>query len=328
MEYCGTDFHTIINDDTIQNKLSFSILIGLFITVAKGIKCMHDNKYVHLDIKPANITIYDVNDGDISNIKAKLIDFGLSQKIADIKEKKYFAGTPGYMSPEMIDTNVSDYKKCDIYSLGKTFNECLQKIWVPHPLVSKELTNLLKPLNLLGMITVDFPENRSTIDAVITQLNTINNDLFTRNPRPSVKELITKKYDLNTIFQAGYTHGEISDEYNKDPLTRLLKYCDKENGFFNRKTDKTCTIDTILKKFENDPVKLQEINDLINQLDIKINMKFDTDKKPFDTLLNEVRDHKKHNRTLIDVIKLYGLDIMFRAGYTYGEIRDEYKKTH
>jgi serine/threonine protein kinase len=71
---------------------------------------MHDNGYVHLDIKPENITIYDVD----SNIKAKLIDFGISEKISDINSQ-IFVGTPGFISPEMINNRVSDYKKCDIY---------------------------------------------------------------------------------------------------------------------------------------------------------------------------------------------------------------------
>jgi serine/threonine protein kinase len=58
-------------------------------------------------------------------MKAKLIDFGSSQRITYIDGMIYFAGTPGFMSPEMENKNVSDYKKCDIYSLGITFANIL-----------------------------------------------------------------------------------------------------------------------------------------------------------------------------------------------------------
>jgi serine/threonine protein kinase/acetolactate synthase regulatory subunit len=180
MEYCGTDFHTIINDDTIQNKLSFSILIGLFITITKGIKCMHDNGYVHLDIKPKNITIYDVNDGDISNIKAKLIDFGISQKIADIKGLIYFEGTPEYTSPEMINKNVSDYKKCDIYSLGITFANILIikyfKMFLEENISTKNCLKVLKLIGLEEMLS--FESDRLDINTLITILDKLESSTY------------------------------------------------------------------------------------------------------------------------------------------------------
>ncbi len=166
---CGTNFHTIINNRKIQKRLSFYMLIGLFITITKGIKCMHDNGYVHLDIKPENITIYDVD----SNIKAKLIDFGVSQKIADIKGLIYFAGTPEYMSPEMINKNVSDYKKCDIYSLGITFANILIikyfKMFLEENISTKSCLKVLKLIGLEEMLS--FESDRLDINALITILD-------------------------------------------------------------------------------------------------------------------------------------------------------------
>lgn len=227
MEYCGTDFHTIINDITIQNELSFSILIGLFITVAKGIKCMHDNGYVHLDIKPANITIYDVNEGDISNIKAKLIDFGLSQKIADIEGLIYFAGTPGYMSPEMsgmTSKNVSDYKKCDIYSLGITFANILIikyfKMFIIEGDISTE--NCLKVLKLIGLEKMlSFETDRLDINALITKLKQLESrtDDFTLDNLTIDKE-DKKNKGKAKLHNAGFSLMDIYNYYpNSKPNT-------------------------------------------------------------------------------------------------------------
>ena len=79
MEYCGKNLNTSIDELKESHDLSFEKMIEWFITIAKGIQCMHDNGYVHLDIKPDNITIY--------NNEAKLIDFGLAHNISDIKKQ-------------------------------------------------------------------------------------------------------------------------------------------------------------------------------------------------------------------------------------------------
>ena len=55
MEYCGTDLFTVLDSGTIRQ-----IPIKWFLNIARGIKCMHDNNYVHFDIKPENIVIENV----------------------------------------------------------------------------------------------------------------------------------------------------------------------------------------------------------------------------------------------------------------------------
>ena len=57
MEYCGVDLFTVLDSINIKH-----IPIKWFLNIAYGIKCMHDNNYVHFDIKPENIIIENVRD--------------------------------------------------------------------------------------------------------------------------------------------------------------------------------------------------------------------------------------------------------------------------
>jgi serine/threonine protein kinase len=55
MEYCGVDLFTVLDSTNVKH-----IPIKWFLNIAYGIKCMHDNNYVHFDIKPENIIIENV----------------------------------------------------------------------------------------------------------------------------------------------------------------------------------------------------------------------------------------------------------------------------
>eukprot|EP01105_Mastigella_eilhardi_P019688 TRINITY_DN464_c0_g2_i2.p1 TRINITY_DN464_c0_g2~~TRINITY_DN464_c0_g2_i2.p1 ORF type:complete len:1134 (-),score=397.84 TRINITY_DN464_c0_g2_i2:88-3288(-) len=88
-----------------------------------GLKYMHENGYVHRDIKGANILL---------NKKGavKIIDFGVSGKIsADHPKRSTFIGTPYWMAPEVIENKrvPTPYdEKSDIWSFGITMLELAQ----------------------------------------------------------------------------------------------------------------------------------------------------------------------------------------------------------
>jgi hypothetical protein len=172
MEYCGTDLQTILHNN--GHKIDPKVLYRWFITIANGIQCMHANNYVHLDIKPANITI--IGDlTDLSQCQAKLIDFGLAKNILDIilSPLKKAVGTKGYVAPELLHKDlrktITEYRKCDIYSLGRTFEKALFHGSID-PL--KRTLESIESIELHEMIS-DSPIIRPTIDAVISKLTTI-----------------------------------------------------------------------------------------------------------------------------------------------------------
>lgn len=96
-------------------------LKGLLKQVATGLAYMNSSGWLHRDIKPDNI---------LADAKghAKIIDFAIAQKIPSGFFGKLFhrkgkpQGTPSYMSPEQIRSELLD-TRADIYSFGATAYE-------------------------------------------------------------------------------------------------------------------------------------------------------------------------------------------------------------
>ena len=83
--------------------------------LAEAVGYMHSKGIVHRDLKPENIMIT----GNGGNVK--LVDFGLADTDSHTVLKQP-AGTPRYMSPEQMQTDVADVRN-DIYSLGVILGE-------------------------------------------------------------------------------------------------------------------------------------------------------------------------------------------------------------
>ena len=95
-----------------------AILSGIVVEMAGAIEHVHDNRFMHLDIKPENII---VSRGG----KSYLCDFDTAHLIPDRPakiEKK--SGTPFYMSPELTNGWAFDHR-ADIYAFGVTVYELL-----------------------------------------------------------------------------------------------------------------------------------------------------------------------------------------------------------
>lgn len=83
-------------------------IIDIFIKVAEGLDAMHQEGYLHTDIKPKNILVVPENG-------IKIIDFGQSCVIGH--KKKRIQGTPDFMAPEQVRREVLD-QRTDVFNLG------------------------------------------------------------------------------------------------------------------------------------------------------------------------------------------------------------------
>lgn len=89
----------------------------IFKQVLQAINYCHGQEIAHRDLKPENF-LYESKDDD-SDIK--IIDFGLSKicyqkNTGKIEKLKTRAGTPYYISPEVLTGNYD--KQCDLWSAG------------------------------------------------------------------------------------------------------------------------------------------------------------------------------------------------------------------
>jgi len=105
--------------DKIIEKEHFSEVEAakLFRQMLRGINYCHSHNIAHRDLKPENF-LYETSEED-SDIK--IIDFGLSKiftpgKGGKITKMKTKAGTPYYISPEVIAGNYD--QSCDMWSVG------------------------------------------------------------------------------------------------------------------------------------------------------------------------------------------------------------------
>ena len=112
-----------------QNKLSIRHRLELFKRVCEGVQHAHQKAIVHRDLKPANVLVLEVDGQPLPRI----IDFGLAKSIApnfageSLKTMDgTLLGTPGYMSPEQLDSSIGDVDtRSDVYSLGVMLYELL-----------------------------------------------------------------------------------------------------------------------------------------------------------------------------------------------------------
>jgi serine/threonine protein kinase len=106
-----------------NNLNSWHRRLEQMIDVAKGLKYLHDQNLMHRDLKSLNILCN-------ANGNCKIADFGLARLIAfpvhncsvgggtQSKNLTAFAGTPAWMSPEIMSNSASYTLMSDIFSFG------------------------------------------------------------------------------------------------------------------------------------------------------------------------------------------------------------------
>ena len=123
-EYCnGGDLESFMMNYKMKSGTNFNEKTVQYILkqVLNGLSCLHRNKIIHHDIKPANILLKFKNKNDMFNIldsEIKISDFGLA-KFKDQNANNAISGTPLYMDPTVFGSDVSIEKEyVDIWSIG------------------------------------------------------------------------------------------------------------------------------------------------------------------------------------------------------------------
>ncbi|MCI0486691.1 MAG: protein kinase [Blastocatellia bacterium] len=130
MEYVdGGSVSDLLRPKNQRKLLSVSQALEISLQVCEGLVAAHEKNVIHRDIKPRNLLIRRA-DGTV-----KIADWGIAKNIEIAGIGRTFAGTPPYMSPEVILLNRKSQSerlksigvdhRTDIYSLGVTIFEML-----------------------------------------------------------------------------------------------------------------------------------------------------------------------------------------------------------
>ena len=108
----GGEYYPATLGNLLRQGKCFSAEEAVAITreLLSGINVLHEANLIHRDIKPDNIIFV--------NGKAKLSDPGL---VVEAGEFATFAGSPGFIPPEMISGDSTSDKAADLYAIGKVF---------------------------------------------------------------------------------------------------------------------------------------------------------------------------------------------------------------
>lgn len=172
MEYCeGGSLDALIQQ---QHGLSEQEALSYFHQIADAVSFMHNNRMLHLDLKPSNIMLR--SNGDIV-----LIDFGLSKKYTSFGEPESSTrvglGTPGYAPIEQANYREGkDFPMTmDVYALGATLFKMLTGICPPE---ASTIFNDSFPTYELRSRNI----NEYTIFCIIKAMNPKKKDRFQNIP--------------------------------------------------------------------------------------------------------------------------------------------------
>ena len=119
----------------VQGALPLSESLSIARQIAEALDAAHEKGIVHRDLKPANIVLQPVGGPGSSDVRAKVLDFGLAKSltidgaadaavpIAETADGRVL-GTPDYMSPEQARGLPVD-KRTDIWAFGCVLFEML-----------------------------------------------------------------------------------------------------------------------------------------------------------------------------------------------------------
>lgn len=114
-----------------QNRPELAYRVWLTLIAAQSLLDVHQENYIHRDVKPGNFFV----DGYMIGQRFAIADFGLTESRYDPEFGHSLSGTRGYMAPEICERRLSkdhpmgsfqDGIDADNFSLGMTFYSLLK----------------------------------------------------------------------------------------------------------------------------------------------------------------------------------------------------------
>jgi len=203
MEYVpGQDLKGLIRQ---SRQLTVGTTINIAKQLCEGLTEAHRLGVIHRDLKPSNIMMD--KEGNV-----RIMDFGIARSIKGkgITGTGVMIGTPEYMSPEQVEGLEVD-QRSDIYSLGVILYEMMTgKVpfegETPLSIALKHKTEMPpdpKKINIqipgglsrliLRCLAKDKQERFQDVDAVISELRSVEEEIPTREKAVPKRKLITSR---------------------------------------------------------------------------------------------------------------------------------------
>ena len=207
MEYanCGDLFQKINQYKKMNLHIEEADIWRIFLQILKGLKCLHDLKILHRDLKSANIFLF--SDGT-----AKIGDCNVSKVV--YKGLGYTqTGTPYYASPEVWSEEPYD-NKSDIWSLGIIIYEMLA---LHPPFQANNMNNLYKKIirGQYGKISNRYSDDIIDIVKLLLKVNP--------SKRPSCEEILKIGSVIERVDFFKDREGFKEDSFDTMDDMKLLK---------------------------------------------------------------------------------------------------------
>jgi hypothetical protein len=164
--------------------------------LAEGLHYMHEQGFLHRDVKPANILISSRR--SVRPVVAKLTDFGIAAAIGQPDLSEYTVGTAAYLSPEQVEGHDAR-PESDTYSLGLVLLEAMTgEVVFPGSVEDSAFARLVRdpPVpadlppavgDLLRRMTTRDPEQRIGLHEVAVELqqHLVDDLVSRRTARPA-----------------------------------------------------------------------------------------------------------------------------------------------
>lgn len=281
-------------DDYIakNNSLKEDEAIRIIKQIGTALSFMHDNKMLHLDLKPSNIMMKE--SGEVV-----LIDFGLSKQYDEKGEPesstKVGAGTPGYAPIEQA--NYREGKgfpvTMDVYALGATMFKMLTGIRPPE---ASDILNDGFPLYELQEHQVSertsasiakamAPTKKDRYSSVENFTNSFEEEGTVVDVEVATEKVSHKEYPVEKVFKVRPNTSKVTFEYHpRTPIFQGSYFCsvNKETGVDTNITQESTHIGRKLNereytKFLND---LQSLNLKIKDKEVPPYRRFEYSESP------------------------------------------------
>lgn len=171
-----------------SERLPLGFVLKISLELADALARAHHLKIIHRDLKPANILLAD--DG-----MPRLTDFGVARMETEntLTQEGMMIGSPGYMSPEMINGGVVD-GRADVWSFGVVLYESL---------AGKRLFEGQSAVETLyKLMTAPIPKIKDIRDDIPDSLAELIDRILVRDPDERIGSIRRVGAELETIIAA------------------------------------------------------------------------------------------------------------------------------